>query len=168
MTLEYTSGMLEMAHEILAAGAKPYTDEQLKEIPRIINTKSRYFLAVDLNDYEVLRDVFTEDDGGFSTAWNGRAGAQSIEAQLASAKATTDKAAMVPLHFAHNQIVRFIDDTHAQLLTRMHDYHTYKDNGDTYSGYGFYVDDMFKCADGVWRISKLRLDYGVLLGALRR
>ena len=38
MTLEYTSGMLEMAHEILAAGAKPYTDEQLKEIPRIINT----------------------------------------------------------------------------------------------------------------------------------
>ena len=168
MTLEYTKEMTQMAHEILAEGAKPYTDEQLKEIPRIINTKSRYFLAVDLNDYEILRDVFTEEEGGFSTAWNGRPGAQSIEAQIASSKATTDKSAMVPLHFAHNQIVRFIDDTHAQLLTRMHDYHTYKDNGDTYSGYGFYVDDMLKCEDGVWRISALRLDYGVLLGSLRR
>lgn len=169
MTLEYTSGMLEMAHEILAAGAKPYTDEQLKEIPRIINTKSRYFLAVDLNDYEILRDVFTDaGENGFTATWNGRPGAQSIEAQIAASKATTDKSAMVPLHFAHNQIVRFIDDTHAQLLTRMHDYHTYKDNGDTYSGYGFYVDDMLKCEDGVWRISALRLDYGVLLGSLRR
>ena len=60
MTLEYTSAMLEMAHEILAAGAKPYTDEQLKEIPRIINTKSRYFLAVDLNDYDYGEDDATE------------------------------------------------------------------------------------------------------------
>ena len=169
MTLEYTSAMLEMAHEILAAGAKPYTDEQLKEIPRIINTKSRYFLAVDLNDYDILRDGFAEEEGkGFSTTWNGRPGAQSIDAQIAAAKATTDKSNMVPLHFAHNQIVRFIDDTHAQLLTRMHDYHTYKDNGDTYSGYGFYVDDLRKCEDGVWRITALRLDYGVLLGSLRR
>ena len=168
MTLEYTKEMTQMAHEILAEGAKPYTDEQLKEIPRIINTKSRYFLAVDLNDYEILRDVFTEEEGGFSTAWNGRPGAQSIDAQNAAAQSTTGKGDMVPLHFAHNQVVRFIDDTHAQLLTRMHDYHTYKDNGDTYSGYGFYVDDLLKCADGVWRIKALRLDYGVLLGALRR
>ena len=168
MTLEYTKEMTQMAHEILAEGAKPYTDEQLKEIPRIINTNSRYFLAVDLNDYEILRDVFTEEEGGFSTAWNGRPGAQSIDAQIAAAQSTTGKGDMVPLHFAHNQVVRFIDDTHAQLLTRMHDYHTYKDNGDTYSGYGFYVDDLLKCADGVWRIKALRLDYGVLLGALRR
>ena len=168
MTLEYTKEMTQMAHEILAEGAKPYTDEQLKEIPRIINTKSRYFLAVDLNDYEILRDVFTEEEGGFSTAWNGRPGAQLIDAQIAAAQSTTGKGDMVPLHFAHNQVVRFIDDTHAQLLTRMHDYHTYKDNGDTYSGYGFYVDDLLKCADGVWRIKALRLDYGVLLGALRR
>lgn len=167
MTLEYTPKMTQMAHEILVEGAKPYTDEQLKEIPRIINTKSRYFLAVDLNDYEILRDVFTEEEGGFSATWNGQLGAQSIEAQIAAAQATTGKGDMVPLHFAHNQVVRFVDDTHAQLLTRMHDYHTYKDNGDTYSGYGFYVDDLLRCRDGVWRIKALRLDYGVLLGALR-
>ena len=53
------------------------------------------------------------------------------------------------------------------LLTRMHDYHTYKDNGDTYSGYGLYVDDLVKCDDDRWRIKTLRLTYRVLEGQLR-
>ena len=64
--------------------------------------------------------------------------------------------------------MRFTGPDSVQLLTKMHDYHTYKDNGDTYSGYGLYVDDLVKCADGRWRIKTLRLTYRVLDGKLRQ
>ena len=47
-------------------------------------------------------------------------------------------------------------------------HHTYKDNGDTYSGYGLYVDDLVKCDDDRWRIKTLRLTYRVLEGQLRQ
>ena len=46
--------------------------------------------------------------------------------------------------------------------------HTYKDNGQTYSGYGLYVDDLVKCDDDRWRIQTLRLTYRLLDGELRR
>ena len=75
---------------------------------------------------------------------------------------------MVPMHFGYNQIVRFTGEDSCQLLTKMHDYHTYKDNGQTYSGFGLYVDDLVKCPDGRWRIQTLRLSYRLLDGELRR
>lgn len=165
ITIPYTKTVLDFAHEILLESNKPYTDAQLKEIPNIINTKSRYFLATDLNDYEVLKDVFTPE--GFQTFWSGGAGANTPDAQIEAAKFTTGQGDMVPMHFAHNQIVRFFDDTHAQIMTRMQDCHTYKDNGEIYAGAGLYVDDVLKCADGVWRIETLRLDYGTIDGQLR-
>ena len=58
-------------------------------------------------------------------------------------------------------------DTHAQLVTRMNDYHTYVADDYNYAGFGLYVDDLVKCEDGKWRIQTLRLDYGVVLGSLR-
>ena len=45
---------------------------------------------------------------------------------------------------------------------------SYKDNGQTYSGYGLYVDDLVKCDDDRWRIQTLRLTYRLLDGKLRR
>lgn len=168
MTLNYSDEVKRLAHEILMEAGKPYTEEQLKEIPRILNVKARYFWGNDLNDYEVLRDVFTEEgEHGFRTFWNGGPGSATVEAQIGSVQFTIGQGDMVPMHFGHNQIVRFIDDTHAQLLTRMNDYHTYTDNGENYSGFGMYVDDLLKCKDGVWRIETLRLDYGVLINSLR-
>ncbi|MDY8024383.1 nuclear transport factor 2 family protein [Paenibacillus polymyxa] len=165
MVIEYTEELKRLAHEICVAGAKPYTDEQIKEIPNIINAKSRYFWGNDLNDWEVLRDVLTEE--GFCAYWDGQLGVTNRDDQVEAAREYIGQGDMIPMHFAHNQIVQFLDDTHARLLTRMHDYHTYMDNGEVYSGYGMYVDDLVKCNDGVWRIETIRLDRGVVLGALR-
>lgn len=165
MTIPYSEEVRRLAHEILMDAGKPYTENQLREIPRILNAKSRYFWGNDLNDYEALRDVFTPD--GFQAYWSGQPGANSVEEQIGAIQFTIGQGDMVPMHFGHNQIVRFLDDTHAQLLTRMNDYHTYTDDGETYAGFGMYVDDLRKCEDGVWRIEKLRLDYGVMLGSLR-
>lgn len=164
MTMNYTDEIRKLAKEILSASSQPYTDDQLKEIPRILNTKARYFWGVDLMDYDALRDALTPDMVSF---WNGWAGPASREEQVASAIKSTGQGDMIPMHFGHNQIVQFLDDTHARLMTRMNDYHTYTDNGETYAGFGLYIDDLRKCSDGVWRIEVLRLDYGVTLGELR-
>lgn len=165
MTLHYCEETRKLAHELLMQAGKPYTAAQIQEIPCILNAKSRYFWGNDLNDYDLLRDVFTPE--GFQAYWSGKPGANSVEAQVDSVRFTIGQGDMVPMHFGHNQIVQFLDSTHARLLTRMNDYHTYTDNGENYAGYGMYVDDLLKCDDGVWRIQTLRLDYGVLLGSLR-
>ena len=131
--------------------------------------KARYFWGNDLNDWDVLLDVFTDEGpDGFRT--NMGAGEQVIspEEQIGLVQwSIGPQENMVPMHFGHNQVVQFIDETHARLLTRMNDRHTYKDNGDVYAGWGIYVDDLLKCSDGVWRISYLRLTYGVMFDQLR-
>jgi len=165
MTIPYSENVHALAHEILMEATKPYTEEQIQEIPRILNAKARYFWGNDLNDYEVLRDVFTAE--GFQSYWSGQPGANTVEDQVNSVKFTVGQGDMVPMHFGHNQIVRFLDNTHAQLLTRMNDRHVYTDDGEVYEGWGMYVDDLRKCEDGVWRIETLRLDYGVINGSLR-
>lgn len=165
MTIPYSEEVRTLAHEILMEAAKPYTEEQRREIPNILNAKARYFWGNDLNDYEVLKDVFTAD--GFRTFWSGQPGADSVEAQIGSIQFTIGQGDMVPMHFGHNQVVRFLSADHAQLLTRMNDRHVYTDNGEVYAGWGMYVDDLRKCEDGVWRIETLRLDYGVMDGSLR-
>lgn len=165
----YSEELVKMAHDILMDAGKPYTDEQLKEIPRIIAAKSRYFLGNDLRDWELLRDVFTEEGlEGFRAFWTDGGGKLSVEEQIGSVDWSIGPGEnVVPTHYGVNQIVHFIDDTHAQLLTRMHDHHVYMDDGELYAGWGLYVDDMLKCADGVWRIATIRLNYGQMEGQLR-
>lgn len=169
VALNYSEELLKMAHEVLMDAGKPYTDEQLKEIPRILNAKHRYFVANDLNDWEVLRDVFTDEaPEGFRAFWTTGGGKISLDDQLGSIRwSIGPQENVVPTHYGANQIVHFIDDTHAWLLTRMHDHHVYKDDGELYAGWGLYVDEMLKCKDGVWRISTVRLNYGQMEGQLR-
>ena len=165
MTLEYSESLRKLAHEALTGARKPYTAEQLAEIPAILATKASYFYGVDLNDEELLKDVFVPE--GFDTYWGGGQGYTSPNDQIAQNMFLCSNAKMVPMHFGHNQVVNFVDDTHVQLVTRMNDYHTYTADDYNYSGFGLYVDDLVKCEDGKWRIQTLRLDYGVVLGSLR-
>ena len=165
MTLEYSETLKKLAHEALMGARKPYTAEQLAEIPAILATKASYFYGVDLNDEELLKDVFVAE--GFDTYWGGAQGFTDPGDQIAQNMFICGLSKMVPMHFGHNQVVNFVDDTHAQLVTRMNDYHTYLADDYNYSGFGLYVDDLVKCEDGKWRIQTLRLDYGVVLGMLR-
>lgn len=169
MTIAYREELKQLAHEVLMGAAKPYTEAQLKEIPNILNVKHRYFLGNDLNDWDLLRDVFTEEgEHGFRAFWNGAPGATNIEDQIAAVVGSIGpQENLVPTHYGHNQVVCFIDDTHARVLTRMHDRHEYCDDGEVYAGWGIYIDDMLKCKDGVWRMETLRLDYCQMQGSLR-
>ena len=165
MTLEADVQIKELAREIIAGAGMPYTPEQLAEIPSILAAKSRYFWCIDNQEFDIMLDCFVEE--GFQTFWSGRPGNKDRNKQVEQNRRTCGFD-MVPSHFGYNQIVRFTCPDSVQLLTMMHDYHTYKDNGDTYSGYGLYVDDLVKCADGRWRIKTLRLTYRVLDGKLRQ
>ena len=136
-----------------------------KIAPAILAAKNRYFWCIDNQEFDLMPDVFTET--GFRTFWSGRPGFRDRDAQVAQNRSTCGDD-MVPMHFGYNQIVHFTGPRSAQLLTKMHDYHTYKDNGQTYSGYGLYVDDLVKCDDDRWRIQTLRLTYRLLDGKLRR
>jgi len=132
MTLDADKQITLLAREIIKEAGKPYTPEQLAEIPAILAAKSRYFWCIDNQEFELMPDVFTAE--GFRTFWSGRPGNNDRYKQVEQNKRTCGPD-MVPLHFGYNQIVHFTGPRSCQLLTRMHDYHTYKDNGDTVSIY---------------------------------
>ena len=155
MTIDADRKIKELSRAIIADAGLPYTPEQLAEIPAILAAKNRYFWCIDNQEFDLMPDVFTET------------GFRDRDAQVAQNRSTCGDD-MVPMHFGYNQIVHFTGARSAQLLTKMHDYHTYKDNGQTYSGYGLYVDDLVKCDDDRWRIQTLRLTYRLLDGKLRR
>lgn len=165
MTLDADTKILELAREILEEAGKSYTPEQLAEIPSILAAKNRYFWCIDNQEFEMMPDCFVEE--GFETFWSGHPGHTDRNKQAEQNRRNCGLD-MVPMHFGYNQIVRFTGTKSAQLLSKMHDYHTYKDNGDIYSGYGLYVDDLVKCEDGRWRIKTLRLTYRLLDGKLRQ
>ena len=168
ITIPYNEEIIAMAKEILH-NPQTYTAEQLNEIPSILEAKSRYFWGNDLLDFDLLRDVFTDEGpNGFGVDMGGGKKYLPIEEQIGLVNWSIGPAEnCVPMHFGHNQIVHFEDATHAKLITRMNDRHTYRDNGEVYAGWGLYVDDMLKCKDGRWRISMVRLTYGVMENQLR-
>lgn len=165
MTFDSDREAAKLAREIVEQAGLPYTPAQLAEIPAILAAKSRYFWCVDNQEFDLLHDVFTEE--GFRCFWSGRAGYTHRMQQVEQYRRVCGFD-MVPMHFGTNQIVHFTGERSCRVLTRMHDFHTYKDNGETYSGYGLYVDDLVKCEDERWRIQTLRLTYRVLNGSLRQ
>lgn len=164
MLLDADREIMELAREIIRDAGLPYTPEQLAEIPAVLAAKNRYFWCIDNQEFDIMPDVFTEE--GFRAFWSGRAGHTDRYAQTEQNKRSCG-GDMVPMHFGYNHIVRFTGPRSCRLLTKMHDYHTYRDNGDTYSGFGLYVDDLVKCEDDRWRIQTLRLTYRRIDGTLR-
>lgn len=166
--IPYDPSIIALAKEVLKE-VKPFTPEQRAELPAILECKARYFWGNDLNDWDVLRNVFTDEGpNGFQVSMGAGEKSLPVEEQIGLVQWSIGPQENVnPMHFGHNQVVQFLDDTHVRVLTRMHDRHTYMDNGEIYAGWGLYVDDMIKCADGIWRISYVRLTYGAMVDQLR-
>lgn len=153
----------ELTREIIKDAGRPNGPEQLGDIEAIKAAMHKYWWCVDTQDWEMARDVYATP---FESYYNGRPGATSIDSQVASQQRACDDT-MVPMHMGHNAIIKFIDDKTALGLFRLNDYHTYKDDGETYEGWGQYVNEFVKGDDGVWRIRILRLTYRKVLGSLR-
>ena len=68
------------------------------------------------------------------------------------------------MHMSHNPLIWLIDETHARGIFLYEDNNSYKDH--TVEGFSMYCNDFRKCEDGVWRISKMRIGYRKMNGAL--
>ena len=114
ITIPYNEETLALAREIIR-DVRPYTPEQLAEIPAILATKARYFWANDLNDWEVFKDVYTDEaPEGFRVSMGAGEKRLTPDEQVGLNQwSIGPQENMVPMHFGHNQIVQFIDDTHA-------------------------------------------------------
>lgn len=164
MNIPADKQMIKLCREVLAEAGKPYTPEQLAEIPAILVAKNKYWWCIDMQLWDVMPEVFAEPFKAYS---NGRlVPNESLMDQVKRASVVCNES-MVPMHMGHNPIVVFTGEDSCRLLTRLNDYHTYKDDDSTYEGWGMYIDDMVKCSDGIWRIKTLRLTYRKILGALR-
>ena len=153
MTIPADKEITQLVREILTEAGKGYTPEQLAEIPNILATKYKYWWCIDMQMWDLLPDVYTEPFEAYS---NGRlVPNKCIQDQVDRAAVVCDDS-MVPTHMGHNAIVQFTGERSCRVLTRLNDYHTYKDDGSTYEGWALYVDDMVKCDDCVWRITTLR------------
>ena len=71
---------------------------------------------------------------------------------------------MMTMHMSHNPLIWLIDETHARGIFLYEDNNSYKDH--TVEGFSMYCNDFRKCEDGVWRISKMRIGYRKMNGAL--
>ena len=164
MLMQADAATMALAEEVIATGGLGYTPAQVMEIPAIIGAKNRYFWCIDHRLTHMMEDVFTPD--GFRAFWQGRLGYTDPKLQAAQ-NSNSCGADMLPQHFGWNHMVQFLGEGRARLLTKLHDFHTYRDDGSEYRGYGFYVDDLVKCPDGRWRIETLRLSYHRVDGKIR-
>ena len=164
MNIPADAQIMSLAKEVLAFAGHDYTPEQLTEVPKILATKNKYWWCVDMQLWDMMPEVYVEPFEFYSNGH--KVPVKDIADQVKRASTVCDDS-MVPIHMGHNPIVQFTGEKTARVLTRLNDYHTYKDDDSTYEGWAFYVDDFVKCDDGVWRIQTLRLTYRKILGALR-
>ena len=110
ITIPYNEETLALAREIIR-DVRPYTPEQLAEIPAILATKARYFWANDLNDWEVFKDVYTDEaPESFRVSMGAGEKRLTPDEQVGLNQwSIGPQENMVPMHFGHNQIVQFID-----------------------------------------------------------
>ncbi len=164
MNLEADKEVIRLTRKILESAGRGYTPEQRAELPLIMATKHKYWWCIDMQMWDLMPDVFTEPFESYANGY--LVPNESLMTQVQRASVVCNEE-MSPIHMGHNTIVQFTGENTCRLLTRLNDYHTYKDDDSTYEGWAMYVDDMVKCPDGVWRIQTLRLTYRKILGKLR-
>lgn len=63
----------------------------------------------------------------------------------------------MPTHMGHNAVLQFTGPDTARLLVQLHDHHTVIADHALKDGWGLYVNDFVRCADGCWRIAVVPL-----------
>ena len=59
--MDYDEEVVRLAQEVLAAAGRGYTPEQLMDIRNIEDMMHKYWWCVDMQLWEMLEEVFTED-----------------------------------------------------------------------------------------------------------
>ena len=129
-----------------------------EDIEAIKKLKARYFRYVDTKQWDKWGLLFTENAELHNplvrdTALRGR---EQIVATIRGRRA-----GMVTVHHGHMPEIEIVDQRHARGVWAMFDLLIFapaEGNGPArYEGYGHYVEEYVKEADGQWRIARLEL-----------
>ncbi len=124
------------------------TDKQKDDIQKILATQFYYTWCVDT--VQPTAECYSDD---FEIYTMGQSIPMSPQDYSDIVLATSN--ASVNSHMTHNEICYFLDDDHAILLSKLNDSLTYADNYEEFEGFGYYMNTYTRCADGVWRISRM-------------
>jgi hypothetical protein len=133
----------------------PEPAQLLYEIEQIKQTKARYFRFLDTQQWTQWRTCFT-DDMQFSLGEDPTPVTSLGDAFVAYvAKVLADT---VTVHHGHMPEIELTSATTAKRIWAMFDWVEYQREPErSFQGYGHYLEDYEKGADGRWRIRSLRL-----------
>ena len=127
----------------------------LYEIEQIKQTKARYFRFLDTQQWAQWRTCFT-DDLQFYLGEDPKPATSSGDAFVAYV--TKVLADTVTVHHGHMPEIELTSTTTAKGIWAMFDWVAYRSEPErSFQGYGHYLEDYEKGADGRWRIQSLRL-----------
>ena len=130
---------------------------QLCDIEEIKQLKARYFRLVDEKKWDEWADVFTED----FNAWFADVPDERLESRDAFVEFIRRAiGASVSIHHGHMPEIEITGPDTARGVWAMYDRLKYVNPDGSVldvDGYGHYHEEYRRCADGRWRISRLRL-----------
>lgn len=133
--------------------------EQLFDLFAIHQLKSRYFRYMDTKAWDSWRLLFTEDvdiyfDNSVLPKNTGpvQSGRDNFVVFVSQMLQTA-----VTVHHGHMPDIEFTDKHHATGVWAMYDWVDDAEKGYAFQGWGHYHESYRKEADGLWRISAMRL-----------
>lgn len=127
---------------------------KLSQRVAIEELQADYWWYMDTKQWEKWKDVFTDD---FTYYQYGQLVTQGRDAFVAYNQKQLPP--FVTAHQGHQHKIIFTSDTTATGRWILNDYLTTVQTKEAYIGYGYYLNDYEKCADGKWRIKVQRLGY---------
>jgi len=121
----------------------------LQQIELIKRLKYKYMRALDTNNWEELRDCFSED--AVSNYDSGKYSFEGRENIIAFLKQFMDRPTQVTQHHAHHPEIDITSDTTAKGIWCLQDFVIDLDANITLRGAGIYHDEYEK-VDGEWKI----------------
>lgn len=136
----------------------------LEEIRRL---KARYFRALDTQDWEAFRAVFTDDarigpiESGYPDVLlaprpAARAPIESAEIDAFIQRVAANSVGRVTVHHGHQPEIELTGENDATGIWAMEDVLVWPEDGHRLRGAGHYWE-TYRYVDGEWRISSMRL-----------
>lgn len=134
---------------------------QLSDWCEIQALKGRYFRLMDTKQWELFRNLFTDD---FRFFFDNSPLPRSTTPTLDSATAMTEYMARghpdkVTVHHGHTPEIRFVDEDTAEGIWALSYYVDDPDRGVAAQADGHYHDRFVRFPDGQWRIAEIHLTH---------
>lgn len=139
---------------VIDEGTAPaFTLAQLADIEAIKQLMADYWWGIDSKNWIAWKDVFTDD---VQFIMDGKVQISGADAMVAGIQYQLD--GIITAHQGHQNKIELTGPNSAKGRWILNDV-LVKEGKIVMRGYGYYLDEYEKCADGKWRIKILTLGY---------